>query len=197
MLPLFVTSPLAGWILGAAYLIWVVPETVISFTDDVRSGAKVSDRASGPILFSCIWLGVFAGYWAAFAFPTFAIPLYRTPIFAAGIILMLAGVAFRQYAIRVLGKYFTLRVTIQPVQTVIEAGPYRLIRHPSYSGALMTIFGVGLVFTNWLSLLAVMVLAFIGYAYRVRVEEKTLARALGEPYLEYMKRTKRFIPFVI
>jgi protein-S-isoprenylcysteine O-methyltransferase Ste14 len=87
-------------------------------------------------------------------------------------------------------------VAIQPGQAVVENGPYRLIRHPSYSGALITIFGVGLALTNWLSLIGVMVITFIGYSYRVWVEEETLANVLGEPYLQYMKRTKRFIPFV-
>ena len=109
---------------------------------------------------------------------------------------MLAGVAFRWYSIRILGKYFTRQVAIQPGQTVVENGPYRLIRHPSYSGALITIFGLGLAFTNWLSLIVVMVIAFIGYSYRVWVEEKTLVNALGEPYRQYMKRTKHFIPFL-
>ena len=109
---------------------------------------------------------------------------------------MLAGVAFRWYSIRVLGKYFTRQVAIQPGQTVVENGPYHWIRHPSYSGALLTIFGLGLVFGNWLSLIGVIAIAFIGYSYRVSVEEKTLVEALGEPYRQYMKRTKRFIPFL-
>lgn len=78
----------------------------------------------------------------------------------------------------------------------MQDGPYRWIRHPSYTGALITLFGVGLALGNWLSLIVILVAGFTGYSYRVMVEERTLLTALGEPYREYMKHTKRFIPFV-
>jgi len=196
MLPVFATNRLDAIILYAAFFIWLLPEIISSFTDHGGKNLTVNDRASGMVLLICIWLGIFAAINVAFAFPLFAIPWQRTLLFYIGIFLMLAGAVFRQYAIRVLGKYFTLRVAIQPRQTVVENGPYGLIRHPSYSGALLTIFGLGLAFTNWLSLVVVVALPFIGYSYRASVEEKTLVNALGESYRQYMSRTKRFIPFV-
>jgi protein-S-isoprenylcysteine O-methyltransferase Ste14 len=196
MLPAFVNSHLDSIILYAAYVIWILPEVISSFTDKIAAGAKVNDRASGTVLLAGIWFGMSAGYWFAFGVQSFAILWHRTLLFFIGIFLMLAGVAFRWYSIRVLGKYFTRQVAIQPGQTVVENGPYHWIRHPSYSGALITMFGAGLVFTNWLSLIGIMLFGFIGYSYRVWVEEKTLVNGLGEPYREYMKRTKRFIPFL-
>ncbi|HEY9153164.1 MAG TPA: isoprenylcysteine carboxylmethyltransferase family protein [Anaerolineales bacterium] len=196
MLPVFATNRLEVIILYAAFAIWLLPEIISSFTDRFGKVLTVNDRASGIVLLVCIWLGVFVSINIAFAARSFAILWHRTSLFAIGIFLMLAGVAFRWYSIRILGKYFTRQVAIQPGQTVVENGPYHWIRHPSYSGALLTIFGMGLAFGNWLSLIGVMVLAFIGYSYRVSVEEKTLVSALGEPYRQYMKRTKRFIPFV-
>jgi len=196
MLPVFATNRLDAFILYASFFIWLLQEVISSFTDIRGKDIKVHDRSSGVVLLICIWLGIFASINIAFVAQSFAIPWHRTFLFVIGIFLMLVGVAFRWYSIRVLGKYFTRQVAIQPGQTVVENGPYRLIRHPSYSGALITIFGVGLALTNWLSLIGVMVIAFIGYSYRVWVEEKTLVNALGEPYRQYMKRTKRFIPFV-
>ncbi len=193
MLPLFITNRLDSIILYVAYIIWLLPEVISSFTDKTE---KVKDP-SGAVIIASIFLGIFAGYWSADAVRSLAISWHRTLLFAIGVFLMLAGVAFRWYSIKILGKYFTRQVTIQPGQTVVENGPYRLIRHPSYSGALITIFGLGLAFTNWLSLIVVMVITFIGYSYRVSVEEKTLVNALGEPYREYMKHTKRFIPFLL
>ena len=145
----------------------------------MSSNAKVSDGASHVVIFVSIWLAIYAGYWSAFVVRPLAIPWHRTLLFAVGIFLMLAGVAFRWYSIRVLGKYFTRQVAIQPGQTVVENGPYRLIRHPSYSGALLTIFGLGLAFTNWLSLIGVVTLAFVGYSYRVWVEEKNSGQCIG------------------
>jgi protein-S-isoprenylcysteine O-methyltransferase Ste14 len=196
MPPVFVADRLETYILYAAFVIWLFPEVILSFTKRIASNAKVSDRASGILLRLCIWLGILASINIAFALRSFAIPWYRTLLFYAGIFLMLAGTLFRQYSIRVLGKYFTFRVATQPGQTVVEDGPYRWIRHPSYSGALISIFGLGLAFTNWLSLIVVVALPFIGYSYRAWVEEKTLSNALGEPYRQYMKRTRRFVPFV-
>src|SRR5262249_50419629 len=81
-------------------------------------------------------------------------------------------------------------------QTVVQKGPYRLVRHPSYTGALLTVLGILLCQTNWLSL-ACFLLALPGFAYRIRVEERALVTALGEPYRDYMRRTKRLVPSVV
>lgn len=109
---------------------------------------------------------------------------------------MLAGVALRWYSIRVLGRYFTRRIAIQPGHQVIQSGPYRYVRHPSYSGALLTILGVCLTMTNWIALLVPMACALAGYSYRAMVEERALCESIGMPYVEYMRRTHRFIPFL-
>jgi protein-S-isoprenylcysteine O-methyltransferase Ste14 len=79
---------------------------------------------------------------------------------------------------------------------VVQNGPYRFIRHPSYSGTFLTMLGVGLAVTNWASLLFLLLFVLAGHLYRVRVEEQALMRILGQPYIAYMHRTKRFIPLV-
>jgi protein-S-isoprenylcysteine O-methyltransferase Ste14 len=90
----------------------------------------------------------------------------------------------------VLGRFFTRDVATQTGQTVVQDGPYRFIRHPAYSGTLLTLLGIGLTLGNWLALLVVLI------SYRVRVEEQALVDALGEPYRVYMRGARRFIPFV-
>src|SRR6266567_4231062 len=84
-----------------------------------------------------------------------------------------------------------------PRQPVIEAGPYRLIRHPSYTGFLITLLRLGLSLTNWLSLLVIMGCALLGVSYRIHVEEHVLQAQRGQRYQEYMRPTKRLIPFVL
>ncbi len=196
MQPLIFTSQTADWILYAAYAIWLVPEFIHTYTHRVDPASHANDRRSGLVIAFSIWFGIFLAYALAHAEPSADIAWHPVLLFALGILLMVAGVAFRWYAVSVLGKYFSFRLAIQPEQTVMQDGPYRYIRHPSYTGALITLFGLGMVFTNWLSLLSILVIGFIGYNYRVFVEEKMLVTALGEPYREYMQRTKRFIPFV-
>jgi protein-S-isoprenylcysteine O-methyltransferase Ste14 len=87
-------------------------------------------------------------------------------------------------------------VVIQPGQRVLDQGLYRYLRHPSYMGTFITVFGYGLALTNWLSLLVMLVLPGLAYGYRMRVEEAALLEAFGEDYRAYMRRTKRLIPFI-
>ena len=197
MYPLFVSNHVDSFAFAIAYIVWLVPELVSSVTKNAGRNAQLHDRNSKFAVVGGIWIGTFIGFWLAFAARQFAISWDRTFLFAVGILLILAGVAFRWYAVRTLGRFFTLQVAIQPGQTVVESGPYRLIRHPSYTGSLMSLLGLGFVLSNWLSLVAVLLFTIIGYSYRIWVEEMTLVNALGEPYREYMKRTKRIIPFVI
>ena len=144
-----------------------------------------------------IWVGISLDFVFVFRVQRAAIPWLRTEIFFAGIAIMWLGIAFRYYAMRVLGRYFTFDVAVHTNQTVIEAGPYHYIRHPSYTGALITLFGFGLTLGNWAGLLAILTCGAIGYSYRIKVEESALAAAIGDPYKKYMTRTKRLIPFVL
>ena len=139
---------------------------------------------------------MFAAFYFVNALRSATINWHQHLLFWMGIALMLAGLAFRWYAIRALGKFFTRDVSTRSGQTVVDSGPYRLIRHPSYSGSLLMFLGTGLAMTNWASLLALLLGAGIGFAYRVRVEEQVLCAELGEPYRAYMQRTRRFIPFL-
>jgi protein-S-isoprenylcysteine O-methyltransferase Ste14 len=79
---------------------------------------------------------------------------------------------------------------------VIEIGAYRWVRHPSYTGGILMYLGTGIALTNWLSAIMMSVAGAVGYVYRVHVEERALEANLGGRYQEYMRRTKRFIPFV-
>ncbi len=109
---------------------------------------------------------------------------------------MLSGIAFRWYSASVLGKYFTFDVTVQNNQHLVEAGPYRYVRHPSYTGALLTLIGFGLALENWLAVFAGTFCLGVAYVYRIRVEEAALTTALGEAYRRYARRTWRLLPFV-
>jgi protein-S-isoprenylcysteine O-methyltransferase Ste14 len=197
MLPVFAFNHIDFMILSMTYVLWIASEIVWTRSRRPAREAQRNDRYSGLVLMLCLWVGVSAAFVAAFADPQFAIRPVRPLLFGLGVALMLAGMALRWYSIFVLGRYFTVVVAIQPGHTVVERGPYRFVRHPSYSGTLLTILGLGLALTNWVSVIAAVLLTALGYSYRIAVEERTLLAALGEPYRQYMKRTKRIIPFVI
>jgi protein-S-isoprenylcysteine O-methyltransferase Ste14 len=131
-----------------------------------------------------------------FLLPQASILWHRAAVFFLGIALMLAGLAFRFYSMSLLGRFFTYQVAVHAGQTVIESGPYRYIRHPSYTGALITLVGLGLALGNWAGLLALLACMLPAYAYRISVEEAALLAALGEPYQRYLRRTRRLLPFL-
>lgn len=150
------------------------------------------------VLLCLIVFGLLLGLLLALKVPATAITSAPDLFFWLGIVLMYVGIALRLYAIKVLGRSFTTSVAVAPEQTVVEAGPYRLIRHPSSTGILITLLGLGLSLTNnWLRLLVIMGCALIGFSYRIRVAEQVLKEYLGQRYQEYMRRTKWLIPFVL
>jgi protein-S-isoprenylcysteine O-methyltransferase Ste14 len=183
-------------------LVWLGSEVFIALRTFAKRQAHGrprglgQDRWSGPALVVGVFVSIWAGLGLADGFPAAAIRSGASAWFVAGAILALAGVVLRLYSVASLGRWFELRVTTAAEQPVIEAGPYRLVRHPSYAGGLLTVLGVQLMMVSWAAV-ACFVLAWPGFAYRIRVEESALVRDLGDPYRDYMKRTKRLVPFVL
>jgi protein-S-isoprenylcysteine O-methyltransferase Ste14 len=110
---------------------------------------------------------------------------------------MFGGIVFRQWAIAVLGRYFSGMIGVQKEQKVVDTGPYHLIRHPSYTGALIFYVGMGLAVQSWAAVLVAVIVFGAVYGYRIFVEEKVLINELGNNYVDYKKRTKRIIPFLV
>ena len=199
MLPLIYSSAQAASIFLAACLIWIVPEMIGALKQTAKASRKeaaVQDRNSMRILIGLQWLGITLNFLLGGLFPAAAIPWQRTALFLIGVALILLGVALRWYAIWTLGRYFTRDVAVSADQQVVQNGPYRAIRHPAYSGTFLTMLGVGLATTNWASLATLLICVFLGHMYRVSVEEKALSQIIGQPYVDYMRRTRRFIPLV-
>ena len=183
----------AFWVVFYA---WFGSELWIGYRRRPPAGSAKRDSGSRFAVIGSVWATVAAAIALSFAFPDAAIKSGRTALFIVGMILMLAGMAVRWYSIRVLGASFTVNVATRPGQEVMQSGPYRWVRHPSYTGALLTLVGILVCCLNLASLAAIAVAA-AGYAYRISVEERALATDLGPPYREYMRRTKRLIPFLL
>jgi protein-S-isoprenylcysteine O-methyltransferase Ste14 len=183
----------AFWALFAA---WVGGELWMQWRHRLPAGAAGGDRGSMAVLIALVWGGVVVGGAAVVLLPGAHIRTGTTAIFAAGLALMLGGLVLRWYAVGVLGTAFTVTVGTQSGQGVVTRGPYRWVRHPCYTGRLLTILGVLLCTTNVVGLLA-FALPLAGYAYRIPVEERALVDGLGDEYRAYMRRTRRLIPFVL
>jgi protein-S-isoprenylcysteine O-methyltransferase Ste14 len=190
--PLAFVSPYT-WLFWAVFLVVYLPEFRLIARARPEPG-QAPDRSMGLILVAG-WIGFPAAFIAA-NWPRFILVQGQKIWFAAGLLSMLLGSWLRRHCFRVLGKYFTGNVKVVDGQTVIEEGVYRWVRHPSYTGGMLMYLGTGLALTNWLSTLVIVLFGGLGYAYRVRFEERALEASLGESYRQYMQRTKRFVPFV-
>ena len=197
MQPLFAQNPLFQNVFLSSYIIWVVLEVILAIRQLIllHTGAQIRDKGSRVIVSVTIGLGVFLSLLLSRTIP--AADITSVFVFWLGITLVYAGLAFRIYAVIMLGRYFTPSVAVVADQHLVEDGPYKLIRHPSYTGLLVMFLGFGLSTTNWLSLLALMSCVALGLAYRISVEERVLQEHLGEPYQAYMRRTKRLIPYIL
>jgi protein-S-isoprenylcysteine O-methyltransferase Ste14 len=182
------------WI--ATYILCIVPEIVLS--KRLRSGqdAQKLDRGSKLVVIVAANLAVALGFIAAVWFPAFAVGTHWKAVFAAGIVIWIGGTVFRWYAIRTLGRFFTYDVAISSGQQVVERGPYRWLRHPSYLGSLLGLLGFGMTLTNWLAIIIAPLCLGVVYLYRIHIEEQALSQGLGTPYREYMRRTWRLVPYV-
>jgi protein-S-isoprenylcysteine O-methyltransferase Ste14 len=114
----------------------------------------------------------------------------------AGIACTTAGIALRSWSIKVLGRFFTRQVRVEADQPVIEVGPYRCIRHPSYAGGALAAIGIGLALGSWIGLCALLLALGLGFKRRIDVEERALAETIGVRYQAYMGRTRRLLPFL-
>ena len=115
---------------------------------------------------------------------------------AASLTIFVLGSSLRWWAIIHLGRFFTVDINIAQGHRVIDDGPYRAVRHPSYTGLLMQYAGWALSLNNVVALPVVLVPVFIALWHRMRDEEAALASALGEEYAAYCRRTKRLVPLV-
>jgi protein-S-isoprenylcysteine O-methyltransferase len=171
-----------------------ISEAGLSVLKRSRDDSVDADESTLRVLWITILAAMITGTvvshhiaWASFAGPV---------AFWAGCALFFLGLVLRWYSIIYLGRYFTVNVAIHTWHEVIDTGPYRRIRHPSYTGALLAFFGVALCLGNWLSLLIIMTPIAMAFAWRMSTEEAALANALGTPYTNYMSRTKRLAPFI-
>jgi protein-S-isoprenylcysteine O-methyltransferase Ste14 len=173
---------------------WFALEIGLLVRDLVRhKGRRGQDRGTRAIvafsLAGSIALGIVLQGW---------LPALNTPAptaFAvAGIVAIWVGLAVRVWAVLTLGRSFSTFLQVHTDQAVVTRGPYRWVRHPSYTGLLLIVLGFGLGAGNWLSLVICAVIPPLGLLPRIAVEEAELVRQLGDRYRSYQRATRRLVP---
>jgi protein-S-isoprenylcysteine O-methyltransferase Ste14 len=160
-----------------------------------RAEATKRDRGSQVMLRVCTGIGIVLVLVSPRLLPEAEIRPPLDPVIV-GMVVFAVGEALRVWSKVALGRYFTYTVQTSSDQPVITTGPYRVLRHPSYTGILLIAIGAGAVFGNWLGLGVLTLMTLVGLVYRIYVEEKALLEELGDRYRIYAEHHKRLIPFV-
>jgi protein-S-isoprenylcysteine O-methyltransferase Ste14 len=163
-------------------------------------GLQVRTRSEGERDPSYVWMlvGSFAGIGLAFAAAGVhdRLPGPHGLAAVAGLALMWAGFALRAWAVRSLGQFFRVEVTVAEGQRVVDSGPYAHLRHPSYTGLLVFYLGLGIALDSYLSIAAAVLLPLAAVVHRIGHEERMLRHEFGEQYAAYSARTDRLVPGV-
>ena len=183
----------APWVCFLAALVIYVTQPPLRLAE-----ARASD-ADGRSVLGIILAGLLVSIAPVMDFG-FRAELRPPPLSAwvlVGTLVVAGGTWFRVWAISVLGRYFTALVSVQEAQPVVDHGPYRFIRHPSYTGALVAAFGAAVVCQSLLGAVLTLGVMLPAYLYRIAREEAYLRARLGAPYGRYQARTRRLVPGVL
>jgi protein-S-isoprenylcysteine O-methyltransferase len=179
-----------------SYVAWFAMEMWILSRDRRRFTGRVADRGSFFGFFICYWAGLGFAFFAFSRHPEWRMTTLQPALSWLGIVMIWAGMAFRLWAVLTLGAFFRTSVVVQDGHRLVTAGPYRWLRHPAYTGAIITTTGLGLAFGNWASLAALIVFPSLAIAFRIHVEERALTEQFGEAYRDFSKNRSAVIPAI-
>jgi len=174
---------------------WLISEVMLIIL--VRSGGSSQDYDKGSIkwlnatIYFCLAVAMSLGFTG--------IGIIRTGISITpwvGLCFIAVGLIIRWTAILTLRKYFTTNVVIQSDHKIIKTGVYRFVRHPSYTGSIISFCGLGLAFSNWISLIVLVVPITIAFLKRIEIEEQALQSAFGKEYEDYRKNSWYLFPWI-
>jgi protein-S-isoprenylcysteine O-methyltransferase Ste14 len=180
-----------------SFCAWIAMEIWVWFRDRHRRSGTSGDRGSLWVVVAAYALAMPAAWRFAYLDRWAAFQPWSSTVFLAGLALAWAGMGLRLWAVLVLGRFFRVTVLVQDEHRLVDTGPYRLLRHPAYTGSLLSMIGLGFAMGNWLSLAVMVLVPLAAYAYRIRVEEQALRSRFGESYERYAATRWRLVPFLI
>ena len=195
-MPLFSTS-FETILFDLLILLWNLLEIIgVGIIPKLRgSGEAIKKKDNRSTLLLCV--SVFVSVFSAILLAEYKIAMLPNGFFYPGIFLMVIGMLLRQWAIFTLGRFFTLTISVEKNQKVVDSETYRFIHHPSYLGMSLIVIGIGVTLQSWGGILVILVIFDLALRYRIHFKEKFLVSERGDDYIQYMKKTKRLIPYVL
>lgn len=175
---------------------WAMIETVIALKTRVQFVSTSSlEYRSERLIWLVVAIALIVALWIK-QMHLMALPIQAVYRQMIAIIIFISGLALRCYAVFSLGQFFSTTVATQDRHILIETGPYQFIRHPAYTGLLISFFAAGLAMGDGLALLALFCPVAYVLVQRIRIEEHWLARHFGKIYDDYCLRTKKLLPWI-
>jgi protein-S-isoprenylcysteine O-methyltransferase Ste14 len=153
-----------------------------------------ADRRAKRLVIAAVWFGLVAAFVLVKNVPALRAGADTWTTLLLGVAIACLGTILRAWSILTLGTFFRRDVMVETGQAVIREGPYRWLRHPSYTGTLVNTFGLALAFGSWVGAVLAVTIATLGHLPRIRVEEAQLRDGLGEAYVGYASATARLVP---
>ena len=177
-------------------IFWVCFELYLVLRDVRKKNIDTSaEAASSRFFMPCIASAVLLAYISEHV-ARWRMSISQNTLLEISLFVMWAGLIIRVWSIRTLREFFCTVISVQDDQTIVTAGPYQYVRHPSYSGALCTFLGAAIATGSWMGLLIAPSIVFLGYHHRMNIEEQVLVSHFDKEYVDYMEDTKRIIPKV-
>lgn len=192
MPPFFEHALRVTWLVVVIYWLWAARSA--KATEQQESLAKRLLVYWLPLLVAALLLG--PGEWFRHSLLREQFVPHTTIVYSIGLGLAVAGAALAIYSRLMLGRNWSATVQLKRDHELITSGPYRVVRHPIYSGFLLLFLGNAVMVGDWRGLLAV-VIVLASFWRKFRLEESWLARHFGEPYRLYQARTKALIPALL
>lgn len=177
-------------------VLWSLSERGFSLTKQAQTSGRRHDRGSFWLMNLAWYATIFyalADAWVL-QWTTFGEGLKSLQY--VGVFLVMAGLVFRFFARRALGKQYSVYVQTSGEHQLITSGIYRLVRHPAYLGTLLLIFGIPICEGSWAGIFCALVAGLPAVIFRIRVEEQALSEWFGDAYTDYQSKTWRLIPYI-
>jgi protein-S-isoprenylcysteine O-methyltransferase Ste14 len=184
------------FLIPALWIVWMLYWWIAARgAKPVRRSESVLFRASYIVpLLIAIWL--LAARRVPIAFLNEPVLPRTLALSVAGALLTALGLAFTVWARVHLAGNWSATVTIKENHSLVRDGPYRYVRHPIYTGILLAILGSAIARDEWRAVVAV-VIAFVSFWRKLRLEERWLTEVFGEDYRRYRQEVRALIPFVV
>lgn len=188
-------TQLASTLTLLALLLFLLSDFWAVKSQGAPKAPTIKDNATFQIIRVAQSVGISVGAAAPWLFPRYDLPFPTWLPVTLGLSLVLAGSILRVWSVLSLGQMFRRVLATAPTDRLVTDGPYRLLRHPSYTGVLIALLGLSLAFDNVLALGAFL-MPMLAYVYRLTKEEEILVATFGHEYRAYQRQSWRLLPFI-